>query len=930
MRRTAENLERTRPTQVGLMSYDEWRTQEADRLAGTARLDVDVRFAVVVERAPGETELHARTVTGLPAGAARGVPAGATVRRADLGDAEFVLFLRNGSELRADALARITKAHHVDPSTRVITFDSDLIGPRDEHTDPHFRPSWSPEMLLGANYLGRAFAIRASELPDEVVVDDRGIWRLLLSLDLADRQVAAVPEVLLSEPHRERVPDAADAEMVAAELTRRGEPATATAEAGVVHVEFERESWPKVSIVIPSRHSRQNLGRLLPSLARTDYEHFDVTIVDNGGESPENAEWYETHREGLDLNVIWWTETPFNYSHVNNAGVAATDGEVVIMLNDDTEIVDRRWMKELVAHVTREGVGTVGMRLLQGEGLIQHGGVMVGPGGFADNLFTGMRPGDDTLLGPTTWYRNSLAVTGACVAIERADFDRIGGLDERFVLMGSDVVLGLDMVISGKRNVVLPFDMVRHYESITRGSTVPTEDLYASYWRYYPWLLAGDPYSSPNVSRLSAVPRFHYRFDPKPVELALTGLGRPIRKEAQSMSIAEEANSLLGTSAVTAADVARVHELHREHADAFPIETINWFIPEIDMPFFGGLNTAFRLAAKLTREHGVRNRFVVLGLPNELYVKSALAAAFPELADVEVVFYDGSDDGIASIPPADAAIATLWLTADHVARTTVHKRHFYLMQDYEPAFYPASTMYALAEETYRLGLYGICNTSSMHRIYTGSYGGKAIGFTPAVDRAIYHPEGRRVKGDDEPVTIFAYARDHFRNCWELVFTALSAIKRLHGDRVRIVVAGARYLDATTDFVDLKLLDYRQTAQIYREADIGLTMQISRHPSYLPLELMACGVPMVAPDSEWFKWLFADGVNSKLSMRSLADLVEKLDLLVRDADLRAQLSAGALETIDARHSDWDAALDGVYAYLCDPEREAQTPETTPQG
>jgi hypothetical protein len=591
------------------------------------------------------------------------------------------------------------------------------------------------------------------------------------------------------------------------------------------------------------------------------------------------------------------------------------------MLNDDTEIVDPLWLKEMVGLLLRDGVGTVGVQHRQADGLIQHGGVMVGPGGFADNLFAGMVPDSATLIGPTAWYRNTLAVTGACMAIRRTDFEEVNGLDEAFILCGSDVVLGLDQIIRGLRNVVVPFDTVRHFESLTRGTAVPAEDFYASYWRYHPWLQGGDPYVSSNVSRLSSVPRFRDPRDENPVKIALEVLGRSFMKHAQSSSISEEASALIGTASISADEVAAVHKLHEEFSGPLEIKTINWFIPDIDMPFFGGLNTAFRLAAKMAREQGVKNRFVVLAAPNRAFVASALTAAFPDLADADIAFYDGSDEQIALIPGADAAVATLWLTAIHVAKSQDVKRKFYLMQDYEPSFYPASTLFAMAEESYRLGLYGICNTVSMHSIYTGLYGGEATYFTPAVDQSIYHARGRREKAADEPVTIFAYARDHFRNCWELVYSALTEIKRLHGDGVRIVAAGARYLPDSADFIDLGLLDYRATGRLYRETDIGLTMQISRHPSYLPLELMSSGVPMVAPDSEWFTWLFSNEENSLLTMRTLDDVVAKLDALVRDPGLRHRLSDNALSTIAANHSDWDANLAGVSGYMSDPRGSA---------
>ena len=913
------------------LEYRTWRKQNVHHVPDQAlSRSTRTTFAVVVEIDPqdaassvGRTRASVKRQQGCTG---RVVPLRSGV---DLGEAlraipeDFVLFLHAGSELSPDALAGVARQHRIDPALDLIVFDSDVRGPFGPK-DPRFRPKWSPDVLLGANYIDRAFAIKQSSIAatNSVRLSDRGVWEILLGGRFSDRTAGNVQHVLLTvySPPDRRI-DQADADMVREVLERGGERAQTTVHEGIVRVKFEPAVWPTVSIVIPTRHSRANLERLLPSLALTTYPHFDVSVIDNGGESEDNVAWYNSNGSGLDLSVQWWTEMPFNYSRVNNVAARSTNGEVLVMLNDDTEIVDPEWLGEMVGLLLRDGVGTVGVQHRQADGLIQHGGVMVGPGGFADNLFAGMAPNSDTLIGSTSWYRNALAVTGACMAIRRVDFEDVNGLDEAFILCGSDVVLGLDQIIRGRRNTVIPFDTVRHFESLTRGAVVPAEDFYASYWRYHPWLQGGDPYVSPNVSRLHAVPRLKDPMDANPVKLALEVLGRSFTNQAQSSSISEEASALIGTASISATEVAAVHALHEEFAGPLDIKSINWFIPDIDMPFFGGLNTAFRLAAKLARENGVQNRFVVLAAPNRAFVASALTAAFPDLADADIVFYDGTDEQITEIPGADAAVATLWLTAIHVAKSLGVKRKFYLMQDYEPSFYPASTLFAMAEESYRLGLYGICNTVSMHSIYTGLYGGEATYFTPAVDQSIYHAGGRRDKDPAEPVTIFAYARDHFRNCWELVYSALTEIKRIHGDGVRIVAAGARYLPASADFIDLGLLDYRATGRLYRETDIGLTMQISRHPSYLPLELMSSGVPMVAPDSTWFDWLFTNEENSLLSMRTLDDLVAKLDRLVRDPGLRRELSRNALETIASNHADWDTALADVFGYMGDPRQSA---------
>lgn len=921
----------------GLTDYAEWLAEQPELQPLPDAPVTD--FLVVIEASAPRDDEHeaavratAESVASQGSARARALVVVTGTPMRDVLDAAtegFVLFLRAGSVLRPHALEQIAKQYRADPVLKLVAFDADVLADDGERTDPRFRPAWSPEMLLGANYLGRAFAIRSQLARDTPsgAVDDHGVWKLLLGGEFSDETVGLVPHVLLSEPAgTAALARDADAAMVEAVLRGRGERAAAEVVDGVVRVRFEPEAWPTVSIVVPTRHTRTNLERLLTSLMTTDYPEFDVTIVDNGGESDENEEWYATLQPAFPLRHVWWSEEPFNYSRVNTVTAGQTEGDVLVFLNDDTEIVDAGWLRELVGLLLRDGMGTVGFQHRTADGLVQHGGVMIGPGGFAANLFAGLGPADETLMGPVRWYRNSLAVTGACVGIRREHFDEVGGFDERFQLTGSDVVLGLDQVIRGRRNAVIPFDAVRHFESLTRGGHAPRADSFASYWRYKPWIDGGDPYLSPNVSRLTPVPRFAAADDPSPTELALAGLGMPFTSTAQRSTISDDATSLLPIADISAEEVARVIETHRATTGHRDVRAVNWLLPGFDLPFFGGVNTALRIADKLSRDHGVENRFFVNGHPHDEFYSSAIEAAFPALAGSLVTNYYGSEDGLAAIPPADVAIATFWLTARDVAKTPGTPRKFYLVQDYEPSFYPASTMFAMTEQTYRLGLYGICNTSSMHDIYAGGYGGTATYFTPAVDRGIFHPGGRPAddieeRDPTEPVTIFAYARDHFRNCWELVFAALSEIKKRHGDRVRIVAAGARYLPPSADFLDLGLLDYRATGRLYRSVDVGITMQISRHPSYLPLELMASGAAMVVPDSPWFRWLFTSGQNARTTMMTVDDVVAGLEQLVVDAGLRRRIAAAGTMTIDRAHSDWDAALDGIYDFLADPEATA---------
>jgi GT2 family glycosyltransferase len=663
------------------------------------------------------------------------------------------------------------------------------------------------------------------------------------------------------------------------------------------------------------------LERLLPSLAATDYPDFEVVVVDNAGQADDKDAWYAGWGQHFPIQVLWW-DRPFNYSAVNNAASLLGSGDVLTFLNDDTEATDALWLRQMVGWATRDTVGTVGAQLIDPAGLIQHGGVVLGMDGSAGHLFAGGAPAQDSMLGRTEWTRNVLASTAACVTMRREVFEACGGFDERFVLCGSDVALGLEAHNRGWRNVVVPAVGMRHMESATRGadSGVP-EDLDASWWRYQRWVIGGDPYFSPSLSLTRHWPSLRPPGERPAGDVMLESIGRSAGVFRQQM-LEETAEGLARAYPVGDAVVAGVHAGHDAVTGHQEVRTVNWILPGFDNPFYGGLATIIRIAEHLDRTRDVEQRFVILDSAQDAFYRSALAAGSARLAGAELVFLDG--DGVANvdrIPPADAAVSTMWTTAYVAAAAPAQRRRFYLIQDFEPSFYPAGTMYALAEETYRLGLYGICNTEPIHTMYTQRYGGTAGWFLPAVDRDVFHPPPvPRATAGDGPVRVFVYARPgHWRNCWELAKPALESIKQEFGDGVHLVTAGswASPDDLGRGIEHLGLLDVRSTGELYRTCDVGVALTVSEHPSYLPGELMACGVPVVAFDLPEAGWILTHEVTGLRARRTVEGLREQLSRIVGDSALRHRLAEGAVAHIAAHHSDWDAALEGIYDMLCNP-------------
>ncbi|MEO8899609.1 MAG: glycosyltransferase [Candidatus Dormibacter sp.] len=855
---------------------------------------------------------------------------------AGLSPGELVVLLPHDVRLHPDALTHLAFAARADPLVDLFYWDDDVNDEEGPH-DPRFRPSWSPDTLLSHFYLGSSFALRHRVLlrhPLRVDTGDAAWWDVVLRAGFDAEHVVRIPLVLSHLPRRDEVRSSDGVRVVQDHVAAtRGDEAAASRHGDGVRVRWMLHDWPTVTVIIPTRHNRPMLTRSLASVARADYPDVELIIVDNGGHNEANEAWYRENSASLNPRVIWWDE-PFNYSAVNNRAAREATGEILVFLNDDTESHDPSWLRELTGWAVQPGIGEVGMHLMGPDGRLQHAGVIVGLNGFADHLFAGAHPDDATLLGPVRCYRDLTAVTAACVAIRRATFESIGGFDERFILCGSDVALGLELYGRGYRNVCTPYGGMTHLESATRGTYVPPEDFATSYWRYQTVLHSGDPFFSPSLSLLSTIPALRWRDDANSLNLISDALGRGFSVFRQRMD-PHEMHHLAERLVASRQTRERVRAEHAADAAPFDVRTVNWFLPGIDSPFYGGMNTILRIVDHLQSVNGVRNRLVMQDGGPEAFMRAAVVAAFPRLHDIEIFCTpEFTDDFLSGLPSADAGVATLWTTAYTVAKAPGLRRRFYLVQDFEPIFYPASTMFALAEQTYRMGLYGICNTENLLRIYRDDYGGTGMWFQPAVDRSVFHAQGRRNLADGEPTTLFVYARPgHWRNCWELASTALLSARDRLGDQLRIVSAGSWAFDNSNPLEEsamrhLGLLEYRATGDLYRRSDIGLTLTVSAHPSYLPLEVMACGGAVIAFDNPAGHWLLKSGENCLLTEMSATSIADAIVRLVEDRPLRERLATNALARIDEQHADWTAALSGVHPYLCDPEGRAITASHKP--
>lgn len=392
------------------------------------------------------------------------------------------LFMRGGDVLEpgAERLFAAAFARGAD----VVTCDDDRIDSRGRRVSPRFKPMrWSPERLLEDPYVLPGFLARDSLLEDFVppagATAEAILYAVALHLRVKVRRSEHLPLPLM---HARRP----------FELGPRRARLTVPQDA-------------LTTIMIPFRDRPELLSRCLTSLfAHTGSgtsERFEVVLLDNGSREPATRALLARWRGERNVRVL---ELPgvFNFAALNNAGAKAAAGTHLLLLNNDTEILERGWLDELVGWASLPDVGAVGCRLLYPDRTLQHAGVWLGVAGLAAHAYIGAPAEHAGHAGELRAARNLSAVTGACLMIEKKKWQLVSGMDERrYAVAFNDLDLCLRLEASGLRTVYTPHAVVMHHESKSRGSRVDMREERA-FMHAHAEAIASDPYYNVNLSRL--------------------------------------------------------------------------------------------------------------------------------------------------------------------------------------------------------------------------------------------------------------------------------------------------------------------------------------------------------------------------------------------------------------------------------------------
>ncbi len=468
--------------------------------------------------------------------------AGNTNAALELATGDFIGFTDHDDLITPDAMYYIAKALNDDNTIEAIYSDEDKIDMEGkEYFLPHFKSDFNIDLLCSHNYITHLFVVKADIVKNSggILSEFDGAQDHDFDLRVLEQctNIYHIPKVLYHwRCHPASTADHPEAKMYAYENGRRavenhykrlGIPARVELDThlGYYRTIYEWTDSPLLSIIIPNMNHLEDLRECIDSIVgRSSYANIEFIIVENNSSDDNLCEYYREleARTDITVRVVDYTAThpetkgQFNFSALVNYGVQQSNGEYILLLNNDTRMINEDAIAELMGFARRSDVGAVGARLYYANNTVQHAGLIMGLGGVANSQFLFSGREQVGYFYRSTCVQDLSAVTGACLLTKRTIFDSVGGFDENLAVAFNDVDYCLKLREKKLLNVYTPFSEWYHLESVSRGLDAVDENkkhriemetaLFNERWGQF--LSNGDPYYNPNLS----LKKFDYSF----------------------------------------------------------------------------------------------------------------------------------------------------------------------------------------------------------------------------------------------------------------------------------------------------------------------------------------------------------------------------------------------------------------------------------
>lgn len=439
---------------------------------------------------------------------------------------DFIAFADHDDLLTPNALYENVKVLNKNAYIDFIYSDEDKISmDGKEYFEPHFKPDFNLDLLRTTNYICHFVVVRKTIVDDigglKSEFDGAQDFDFVLRCVERTSNIYHIPKILYHwRAHKDSTAENPASKMYAFE---NGEKALQSYYErnridvrvemrrdylGIYHSIYHLKEKPLVSIIIPNKDHIRDLEKCINSIEeKSTYQNLEYIIIENNSTEEETFEYYEKlQQENIKAKVVVW-EDEFNYSAINNYGVTFANGEYLLFLNNDTEIINENCIEEMLGYCMREDVGIVGARLYYSDDTIQHAGVVLGMGGVAGHCFVNMPKEQPGYFARVLCAQDYSAVTAACMMVKRSVYEKVKGFDEQLKVAYNDIDFCLKVRREGFLVVYNPYVELYHYESKSRGLENTEEkvrrfkresQIFKERWGVI--LEKGDPYYNPNLT----------------------------------------------------------------------------------------------------------------------------------------------------------------------------------------------------------------------------------------------------------------------------------------------------------------------------------------------------------------------------------------------------------------------------------------------
>lgn len=450
---------------------------------------------------------------------------GNTNKAFEMATGDYITVYDHDDTLELDCFYEIVKALQEYRYDVLYTDEDKFDDSTKMYNDPNLKPDFSEDLLRSHNYITHLFIVN-KKIVDEVgyynsEFDGSQDYDYIFRCVEKANAVYHIPRILYHwRMHPESTAQNPENKMYCYDAGKRAIEAhykRVGVEAmveflpkpmyGMYHTIYSTKDNPLVSILIPNYNHKSILKTCIDSLYNVNtYKNFEIVIVENNSTEKEIFDYYEELKKQHDNIQVVTYKGEFNYSRINNFGMKYTNGDYVLLLNNDTEVISPTALSEMVGCILRPEVGAVGAKLLYEDDTVQHAGVVIGFSGYAGHVNHGINKDDYGYMVRARINCNYSAVTAACMMVKKSVFNQVGGFDEQFVVACNDVDLCLKICKEKYLIVYNAFALWHHYESKSRGYDDASQE---KMWRFNKevekfqdkWkdvLINGDPFYNSN------------------------------------------------------------------------------------------------------------------------------------------------------------------------------------------------------------------------------------------------------------------------------------------------------------------------------------------------------------------------------------------------------------------------------------------------